>query len=144
MWWVAGRLVRAQIDRQEWSGSNKCSVRMRFAIPGGRLAPGPKDPAVWTLCPCRKDLNRYNLGYVRSQHYEYHRDLSCQFNRLFSDFVTMETFLVLGLCFLSYQFCEMLYQCTRRHEDEETREDIAKPIGHVYAITSGKNQCSSE
>ena len=30
----------------------------------------------------------------------------------------METFIIIGVCFLCYELCELLYQCTPRKSDD--------------------------
>lgn len=43
----------------------------------------------------------------------------------------METFIVIGVCFLCYELCEFIYQCTPRKREDTCQEAAAV----VYTVS---------
>lgn len=64
----------------------------------------------------------------------YTKDVSCV---IFC--AQMETFIIIGVCFLCYELCELLYQCTPRKKQES---NVSTDCHHViYTIPEPEQKC---
>jgi hypothetical protein len=53
----------------------------------------------------------------------------------------METFIIIGVCFLCYELCELLYQCSPRKKDEVVSGAECHHVIYTIPERGGDGKC---